>query len=138
MAKKPSNKSGANTPNMTAPKEMSILKESQKDTEFKQSLPNESQEPMLSTDIQKGLNEEQLAQFELFKTQYQTALKSLEDLYFENQKTQKEFDQKFTDLEKDKQSLANDKQNFENQKSEQEQQIANQEKQLKKEKANQD
>ena len=136
MAKKPNKAQPIPSANAT-PKTMSpIVENALKDAEFKQSLPNESKEPMLSTEIQKGLNEEQLAQFESFKTDYQTALNSLKDLYCENQKTQKEFKQKFADLKKDKQSLADDKQDFENQKSEQEQQIANQQKQLEKEKAN--
>lgn len=138
MAKKSSKAQPIQSANAT-PKVMSpIVENALKDAEFKQSLPNESKEPMLSSEIQKGLNEEQLAQFESFKTDYQTFLKSLKDLYFENQKKQKEFEQKFADLEKEKQSLTNDKQDFENQKSEQEQQIINQQKQLEKEKANQE
>lgn len=143
MAKKSSNKFGANIPNATAPKEMppvlaKSLEQSQKDAEFKQYLPDESKEPMLPSEIQKGLNEEQLAQFESFKTQYQTALKSLKDLYFENQNTKKEFDQKFADLEKDQQSLADERKDFENQKDEQEQQIVSQQRQLEKDKSNQE
>lgn len=143
MAKKSSNKFGANIPNATAPKEIPAIlakhfEQSQKDAEFKQYLPNESKEPMLSTEIQKGLNEDQLAQFELFKTQYQATLNSLKELYFENQKIQKDFEQKFADLEKEKKSLADDKQDFENQKSQQEQQIINQQKQLEKDKTNQE
>lgn len=138
MAKKP-NKAQLIPSANAAPKTMSpIVENTLKDAEFKQSLPNESKEPMLSSEIQKGLNEEQLAQFELFKTQYQTALNSLKEVYVENQKTQKEFEQKFADLKKDKQSLADDKQDFENQKSEQEQQIIKQQKQLENEKAKQE
>lgn len=138
MAKQPNKAKPIPSANATPKVMSSIVENALKDAEFKQSLPNESKEPMLSAEIQKGLNEEQLAQFELFKTQYQTALKSLEDLYFKNQTTQKEFDKKFADLEKDKQSLANDKQDFENQKSEQEQQIISQQKQLEKDQTNQE
>lgn len=143
MAKKQKNKFAPNIPTPSSPREMPVLlartlEQSQKDVEFKQYLPNESKEPMLLSEIKNGLNEEQLVQFELFKAQYQTALNSLKELYFLNQNTQKEFEQKFADLEKDKQSLADDKQDFENRKSEQEQQIINQQKQLEKDKNNQE
>ncbi|RRD90229.1 AAA family ATPase [Conchiformibius steedae] len=128
MSKRNRNKSMVNISNQNTPKEMpsllaNTLENTQKEIEFQNSLPDESKEPALSAEIKKGLNDEQLAEWESFKQQYQDTLKSLKDLHLENQKRQKEFDDQFSQLDEKEQLLEVKKSNFEKQQGEQQQQL---------------
>lgn len=128
MSKRNRNKSMVNISNQNTPKEMpsllaNTLENTQKEIEFQNSLPDESKEPALSAEIKKGLNDEQLAEWESFKQQYQDTLKSLKDLHLENQKRQKEFDDQFSQLDEKEQLLEVEKSNFEKRQGEQQQQL---------------
>lgn len=128
MSKRNKNKSVANIPNQNMSKEMppvlaNAFENKQKENKFQKYLPDEAKEPALSAEIKKGLNDEQLAEWESFKQQYQDTLKLLKDLHFENQKRQKEFDEQFSQLDEQKQLLEVEKSNFEKRQGEQQQQL---------------